>query len=632
MPPTPAAQARVHPASGPPAGPARASVHGRVAAQAGRTPKAIAVRYGAATQTYAQLDARASAIAAALRAAGVAPGVYVALFCERALDLPAALLGILKTGAAYLPLDPELPRERVADMLADAEVAAILATGATHAELPAYSAPVLLLDDIALSAAGAAAETGPGDAAYIIYTSGSTGRPKGVVVTHANLVNFLDSMAGEPGLRPGDTLLAVTTISFDIAGLELLLPLVTGACVAIAARETVVDGERLREQVAAQGANVLQATPATWRLLLAAGWRGSRNFRALCGGEPLPRDLAAALLPRVRELWNLYGPTETTVWSTIFRVTDASAPILIGRPIANTQCYVLDTEGRLCPPGEIGELCIGGAGVARGYHRRPELTAERFAADPFLPGSRLYRTGDLARWTGDGQLDCLGRIDFQVKLRGFRVEVGEIEATLNGHPAVADSACGVREAAPGDARLVAWVQPRPGAKLEAAALTAHLRRRLPAYMLPQQYVVVEALPRLLNGKLDRKSLRDPFATLVLPTPAPPVGASLEQRLLAIWQEVLQSPAPPAADERFFEIGGTSLLAVTVMARVRDALGVRVPVTKFFAAPTLAQFAAMLERDYPRETGAWLAGKAEAAPTMPPPRVAIDPAPAVEHAV
>ncbi|MBK7660396.1 MAG: non-ribosomal peptide synthetase [Betaproteobacteria bacterium] len=378
-------------------------------------------------------------------------------------------------------------------------------------------------------------------------------------------------------------LAAVTTISFDIAGLELYLPWLVGARVEMMSRETAADGAQLAARLASSGATVLQATPATWRLLLEAGWGGDRRLRALCGGEALPRELAGALLPLVGELWNLYGPTETTVWSTAGRV-EAGAAITIGRPIANTQVYVVDANGEPAPVGVPGELLIGGAGVAIGYHRRPELTAERFIADRFggHAGARLYRTGDLARWREDGRLEHLGRLDHQVKIRGFRIELGEIEAVLASHEAVRQCVVVAREAAPGDSRLVAYVVYRSGGEPTVSELRRDLRRHVPDYMVPSVFVALEGIPLLANGKIDRGALPDPFRNAKrADAQAEPPAPGMEQVLAAIWCDLLKLDRVGAQDN-FFELGGHSLLALRAASALERKTGWRMdPRAMFF---------------------------------------------------
>ncbi len=545
-----------------------------VNAQALRTPDAVAVRFNGQTQSYAALEARARTIAAALAAQGAGPGRFVGVCLERGLDVPAALLAVLKTGAAYLPLDPEFPPERLSYYLEDADAALVLTDAKSAAKLASSHCTQLRLEDITGSADFTDVPVSSTASAYVIYTSGSTGKPKGVVLPHGALVNFLASMAREPGLQAGDVLAAVTTVSFDIAGLEIWLPLTVGATVLVIDRDTAMDGERLKSTLSQQQVTVMQATPATWRLLLAVQWPGdAARFRAYSGGEPLPRELAEQLLPRVAALWNLYGPTETTIWSTAYRVTDAALPILVGTPIANTQCHVLDAAHNLMPPGITGTLWIGGAGVATGYHNRAELTAERFVQHPQF--GRIYDTGDLARLTPQG-LECLGRVDFQVKLRGYRIELGEIEYALSRHAAVAESAVLVRERSSGDARLVAYVVKKPGAETNASELRGSVRDFLPAYMVPQDFIMLDALPRLPNGKLDRKALPDPFAAIAARTVREPPQGPAEQALATLWAEVLSLPNTSSIgrDDRFFDLGGHSLLAVRLAGRITETTGTR----------------------------------------------------------
>lgn len=445
-----------------------------IATQAALTPEVPAVRGGGAVLTYRELTAQAEERARRWRELGAGPGVLVAVCLERNVELVVALLAVLKTGAAYVPLDPSFPRERLRFMLEDS-CAALLVTGPEGQELARPGLRVVAPGPAeATGHAPAAGSTlngsSPGSAAYVIYTSGSTGRPKGVQVLHRGLTNLLLSLQREPGIRSSDTLLAVTTVSFDIAALELWLPLISGACVAVADRASTADGAALLGLVHTSGASILQATPATWRMLLAAGWGPTPGLRVWCGGEALPGELAAELLRRSGEVWNLYGPTETTIWSTAHRVTlddTASAAVPIGRPIANTRCLVLDARMQPVPVGVAGELHLGGEGVTRGYWRRAELTADRFVPDPFsaVPGARLYRTGDQARWRSDGTLEYLGRLDQQVKLRGYRIELGEIEAAIAEDPAVVAAVVALRRDRAGGEALVGYVVPRDGATL-----------------------------------------------------------------------------------------------------------------------------------------------------------------------
>ncbi len=444
-------------------------------AQAARTPAAVAVSFRDHRLTYAELDARANQLARHLAGLGVGPGVLVGLCLGRSIELPVALLAVLKAGGAYVPLDPTHPKDRIAGILEDAGAALLLVN-------EGFSAPqgARVLDlDAERGAIARESESSPAvplsadDLAYVIYTSGSTGRPKGVAVSHRALGNLLGSMRERPGLDRTDTLLAVTTVSFDIATLELLLPLTVGARTALAGSDAASDGSRLSEELFRSQATVLQATPTTWRILIDSGWRGQANLKMLCGGEPLTRDLADALLCRGASLWNMYGPTETTIWSAVGRIEASEGVPPIGPPIGNTRLYILDEELRPVPIGVRGELFIGGDGLARGYWKRPELTERSFLSDPFrdAPGSRLYRTGDLGRFRTDGRIELLGRSDRQVKLRGHRIELGEIESALASHPAVREAAAIVREDAPGERRLVGYVVPKregdAGGEIEA---------------------------------------------------------------------------------------------------------------------------------------------------------------------
>ena len=589
-----------------------ATMHGAYELQAARTPLAIAVHSGQDALSYAQLEAQANRIARFLLAEGIGKGDLVGLALERGPQMLAALLGILKSGAGYVPLDPYFPSSRLAYMVQDARLAALLTQQSLLERFANAPARLLVLEAqaerIAAMDAGAvvpAAPIAPDDVAYVIYTSGSTGQPKGVCVPHGAVANFLASMAREPGLEAHDVLVAVTTLSFDIAVLELMLPLSVGASVVLADRATAMDGMALAALLSRHGATVMQATPSTWRMLVEVEWRGHTDFRALCGGEPLPSDLATALLARCGALWNLYGPTETTVWSTCARVVaaaDGGAPdVHIGRPIANTQVWVLDANGLPCPLGVPGELCIGGQGVTLGYLHRPELTAERFIADTLGGGARLYRTGDRGRWRADGQLEHLGRLDFQVKLRGYRIELGEIESQLAACAGVARAVCMVREDRADDPRLVAYVVPEAGLALDEAELRARLRGVLPEYMVPQHLVLLAAIPLLPNGKIDRKAL--PAPQLAAPRPAaagrdsvasasPDSDDPLQAQVQATMARVL-GRAALAADEHFFEVGGHSLLAARLVAELTRLQGTPVPLRCVFEAPTARRLTAAL---------------------------------------
>ena len=434
---------------------------------------------------------------------------------DRSLEVLVGLLAVLKAGGAYVPLDPYYPRDRIGAVIEDSAPSLILTQEDIAARLGTVPCRVVCLDQARaaiMSQSPRKPETtlSPRSLAYLIFTSGSTGRPKGVEITHRAVVNLLSSMAREPGLVPQDTLLAVTTLSFDIAVLELFLPLVVGARVVIARREDVTDGNRLLALLAASGATVIQATPATWRLLLEAGWNGRPQIKVLCGGEALPRDLADALLARSSSVWNMYGPTETTVWSATSRVEPGPEPVTIGPPIANTQFLVMDRSGRPVPIGVPGELHIGGDGVARGYWKQPGLSAEKFIRNPLDDdqSSLLYKNGDLVRYLPNGRLEFLGRLDSQVKVRGFRIETSEVESAITKFPGVRECVVVAREETPGDKRLVAYIV-AAGLTPASSELRRFIAAMLPEYMVPMSFVPLDDLPRTPNGKVDRRRLPAP---------------------------------------------------------------------------------------------------------------------------
>ncbi|WP_394541492.1 amino acid adenylation domain-containing protein [Lysobacter enzymogenes] len=588
-------------------------VHRSFEIQARRTPDAVAVAHGGSALRYRDLDAQANRLAQHLVALGVRPDGRVALCVERGPAMVVGLLAILKAGGAYVPLDPRYPSERLARVVEDACPTLVLADAAGRAALGTAALAQRRVVDLDPLAAGAESDTAwasqPADPpqvagltsahlAYVIYTSGSTGAPKGVEIEHRQLGNFLAAMASLLRLEASDAWLAVTSISFDIAALELYLPLICGARTVVADHDDAMDPARLSALLADHSIGFMQATPATWSALLAAQWPGSPTLAALCGGEPMPPSFRTGLRGRCGSLWNLYGPTETTVWSSCFRVEADGAETLaasvpIGRPIANTRMYVLDPQGRPMPLGAVGELHIGGDGVARGYLNRAETTAERFLPDPFAadPAARMYRTGDLARQSPDGDLVYVGRNDQQVKIRGFRIELGEIEACLTAHADVREAVVAARgEGA--EKRLIAYVLPTEGdagGADMALGLRAHLQARLPDYMVPAAFLRVAAWPLTPNGKLDRKALPsadgDVHAARVYEAP----HEGVEAVLAALWCDVLRVERVGRHDD-FFELGGHSLLAVSLLARIRQTLGVELSVATLFAKYTLAALA------------------------------------------
>jgi amino acid adenylation domain-containing protein/non-ribosomal peptide synthase protein (TIGR01720 family) len=575
----------------------RSIVPERIAARAREHPSAAAVTFEEESLTYGELEAGANRLARHLKRLGVGPEVPVAVCLERSPDLLVALLGVWKAGGAYVPLDPSYPRERQELMLADSGAPVLLTQTSLSSFLTPGAARVVCLDaDVPRTAASEAADPGigaeAGRVAYVIYTSGSTGRPKGVQVLHGALANFLDAMQEELALGPGDRLLAVTSLSFDIAGLELFLPLLVGAEVALCSRETAADGVRLRERLESGGIAAMQATPSTWRMLLDAGWQGDGRLEILCGGEALDPVLAARLAAAGGGLWNLYGPTETTIWSAFARLD--SGAVTLGRPLANTEIHLLDSAFQPVPVGVAGGLYIAGEGLARGYLRRADLTAERFLPDPFgeRPGARLYATGDVARRLPDGRLDFLGRMDHQVKVRGVRIELGEVEAALLRHTGVKQA---VVTPHPGGGSLVAYLVAAGEPAPSGAELREHLRRHLPESSVPAAFVALEAFPLTPNGKVDRRALPAPdgarpdLGVWTAPrTPAEEVLAGLFSSLLGVERV--------GVHDDFFLLGGHSLLAARVAARVREAFGTNLPLRRLFETPTVAGLAALLERE------------------------------------
>ncbi|MGK3992297.1 non-ribosomal peptide synthase/polyketide synthase [Sorangium sp. So ce1024] len=576
-----------------------ACVHHLVEATARRRPRAVAAVCGEERIDHGELERRSRQLANHLIRRGVGPGALVGICVDRSLDMVVGLLGILQAGAAYVPLDPAYPRERLSFIMEDAELQALVTTRQLAAALPDGGVPRVWLDaDRAEidreSAAPPAVAVDGGSLAYVIYTSGSTGKPKGVEITHGAVVNLLASMRERPGLGERDRLLAVTSLSFDIAALEIFLPLATGALLDVARRELSTDGAALARHLDRERVTVLQATPATFRLLLEAGWEGSADLKILVGGEALPRELADALVDRAASVWNMYGPTETTIWSCVHPVEKGEGPVPIGRPIANTRVHVLSDRLQPLPVGIPGELYIGGAGLARGYHRRPDLTAERFVRDPFAagPDARLYRTGDRVRWRPDGSLEFLGRLDHQVKIRGFRIELGEIEAALGAHPGVGQAVVVAREIARGDRALVAYLTAGDGPPPAPGELRAYLQEKLPEYMIPAAFVALEAMPLTPNGKVDRNALPAPSQE------RPEAGSAhaaptteAEAALAEVWAEVLGHDRV-GVDDNFFELGGDSIRSVQVLSRARRR-GLSLSVQQLFKHQTIRELSRVI---------------------------------------
>ena len=573
--------------------------HELIEDQVERTPDSSALILGTESLSYRELNARANRLAHFLARQGVGPETLVGVCLGRSLDSVISLLAILKSGGTYLPLDPKFPKDRLAFMLQDSEVRLILSHSVLQQSLPGTSAQIILLDreDGAIAGAPAtnpALANNPNHLAYLIYTSGSTGQPKGVMVPRSALTNFLLSMAETPGMKESDTLLAVTTSSFDISILEFLLPLVCGARIVIARAGQASDAVELRRLLQDHAVTAMQATPATWRMLSGSEWEGKSDLRIFCGGEVLTADLARQLLPRCSELWNMYGPTETTIWSSTVRITSAEH-ISIGPPIANTQFFVLDENRKPIPSGASGELWIGGSGLARGYLKRPELTAHKFVVDPAGESldSPLYRTGDQVRYCPDGSLEYLGRLDQQVKLNGFRIELGEIECALGAIEGIDQVVVSLREDTPGEKRLVAYYTGQKD--LSSTLLIQALQATLPDYMIPAVFVRLERFPLTPNIKVDRKALPRPEhkrPNLAQDFVAP--RTATEKHLAVFWCDLLQLDEV-GIDDSFFDLGGNSLAAVRMTSQYRTRYEIELPPAKVFQYPTIAKLAQFLDR-------------------------------------
>jgi amino acid adenylation domain-containing protein len=583
------------------------------------TPDAVAIIFEQQQLTYQELNSRSNQLARHLRSLGVQAGVLVGICVERSLEMFVGLLGILKAGGAYVPLDPVYPQDRLAYMLADSQMPVLVTQTNLVSLLPTYSAQLVCLDrdwqDLASyedrNLDHSATAT---DLAYIIYTSGSTGKPKGVQIRHGGVTNLLTAMQTTPGMTAADKFLCITTISFDMAVPELYLPLSVGAKIVLVSREVAADGTRLLQSIDRLKPTTIQATPATWQMLLAVGWTNSLPLKILCGGEALSPKLAERLLARATSVWNMYGPTEATVWATAYDVNqtqvsidDRVSSISIGKPLGNVRVYILDAHLQPVPIGISGELYIGGVCLAQGYLNRPELTAQKFIANPFLDSStvgvsdsqtfdRLYKTGDLARYLPDGNIDYFGRIDNQVKLRGFRIELGEIETLLAQHPAIDQVTVIVREDNPGDRRLVAYCVANCDAPPKIDRLREFIAQKVPNYMVPAMFSIQSALPMTPNGKVDRRALPVPdytradfVATFVAPQD------EIEIKLTEIWQRILGSNSIGIKDN-FFDLGGHSLLAVSLFNEIEKIWGQSLPLATLFQLQTIEKLADLLRQD------------------------------------
>ncbi|MBL4828019.1 MAG: amino acid adenylation domain-containing protein [Spongiibacteraceae bacterium] len=568
--------------------------------QVSERPEAIAVVSEAGNLSYTQLNQRANQLAHRLQALGVGPDDLVAVCVERSADLIVALLGVLKSGGAYVPLDPHFPMDRLTYMVEDSGASVFISQQGVIEKFSDLEAEIILLDAETFSGMDESVVpkviATPDNLAYVIYTSGSTGKPKGVQLTQQALVNFLCSMGKEPGISADDVFHSLTTICFDIAALEIFLPLISGASVVMKSREVSLDPSLLLESLKDSGSTMMQATPVTWGMLIDHGWKGDPDIKVLCGGEAMGLDLAQNLINSGCEVWNLYGPTETTIWSSVRRVKEKEDAQYVGYPIANTQFHIYSPQLTLQPIGVPGELLIGGDGLARGYYKREDLTLEKFIPHPLEPQQRLYRTGDLVVRRNNGNIEFLGRLDNQVKLRGFRIELGEIESRLVDIADVNQCVVIAREDTPGDKRLVAYVSAHNNAELDPANLLEHLRKDLPDYMVPSALVVLDSFPLTPNAKIDRKKLPAPSDESIAGTSqlVPPRN-DFEQSVLAVWKRALNISSLGITDN-FFHVGGHSLLAISVVKEMVEATGIEFDVGVLFRYPTIMSISESLGDD------------------------------------
>jgi len=560
-------------------------------------PDDIAVEFENIQLTYAELGGAATKLAHRLRELGVKPESMVGVYMNRSAEMVIALLAILKAGGAYVPLDPSFPPDRIEYMIEDAQISLILSQEVLQSSIPSKDAQILYVDLLwdeidHLPTQLSESATTSANLAYVIYTSGSTGKPKGVQVSHQAVVNFLLSMQKEPGLSAKDKLLAVTTLSFDISILEIFLPLITGATVVVAPQKAIADANALYQLMLSSNATIMQATPSTWRMLVDSFWQEPLSLRVLCGGEGLPKELAIELLERCDELWNMYGPTETTIWSSIKQVLPTDDVITVGHPIANTQIYVLDDNLQLVPNGVIGEVHIGGDGLARGYLNRLGLTNEKFIEHSALK-NQIYKVGDLGRWLPNDELEILGRVDNQVKIRGFRIELGEIESLLNQHSAISEAVVVAKDDAIGSKILVAYYVPNFAKDVEPDLFRRYLGEALPAYMVPSLFAPLDEFPLTPNGKINRRALPEPiFGQSQEIDPDAEPKTLTEVALAKIFTTLLPVDKVNIYDS-FFDLGGHSLMAVNLFTQIEREFGVNLPLATLFQAPNVKELASAI---------------------------------------
>jgi amino acid adenylation domain-containing protein len=569
-----------------------------IAWQTQRAPQADAILFEGRAYSYAWLEQAVLRIQTLLAARPGDGGVLVGVCMHRTPDMVAALLAVMRSGCGYLPLDPALPPARLAHILDDAGPWAVL----TEADLVHGLAPgPFAIFDVAQApdTAGPPGSEAPAraeDLAYVLYTSGSTGKPKGVEVTHGAVMNLITAFQHQLGFAPGDVALAATTIAFDISVLELFAPLACGAAVLLAGDAVIKDPEQIAALIDASHCTIAQATPSMWRYMVETGWAGKPDLRVICGGELLPRALADDLMTRCASLWNAYGPTETTVWSMLHRVQPYEKPVPIGKAIRATTLHVLDEAGQPVAPGAVGELHIGGAGLARGYRGRPDLTQARFVTLS-ATGERVYKTGDLVRQRPDGALECLGRSDHQVKIRGHRVELGDVEAGLMALDGVALAAAATWTDPSGSQALAAYILPRQGARLDTRRLRRDLETILPAYMTPTRWVQMDAMPMTPSGKIDRKALPSPHSqpeSIADGNGSAALIGQTELRLAAIWSEGL-GVAAVGPEDNFFDLGGYSMLTTRLLRAIDESFGVKLSVASLFQVHDLRAMAQLIDK-------------------------------------
>ncbi len=562
------------------------------------SPGKTAVISGNASVSYSDLDRRANQLSRHLMSLGVTNGDVVGICIERSDEMVVSVLGVLKAGCCYLPMDPSFPNDRLKYIFEDSGAKVLISQSSLQEKLAHFPDARIVLTDNDREVIGKQSsekpvlKTDPQSLAYMMYTSGSTGKPKGVKVHHEAVVNVILSMSKIPGFQKSDRLLAVTTLSFDLSVVELFLPLSVGGTGIIARSNEVADGQKLSNLLATHQITVMQATPITWTLLLVTGWKGGKDLKCLCGGEAMTPGFINDLLPKVGSLWNMYGPTETTVWSTSFLIKETGSPILVGIPVDNTQIYVLDAQNNLLPIGGIGEVCIGGLGVTKGYNNQPELTAEKFIS--FEDGRLIYKTGDQGRLLKDGNLELFGRIDKQIKMRGFRIEPGEIESLLTVLSGVREAVVRLHKFDNNDDRLVAFINADPSFNLNKKEISEYLSKHVPAYMVPSFFQITDGFPRLPNGKINSKALKFEEREQESKTEVDfDSFTPTEKKLAAIWENVLKVKNINITDN-FFNIGGNSLLALNIFARIVSEFKADLDLRIFFDSPRIKDLAESID--------------------------------------